>query len=106
MAIYDYRGLNAVGKNIKGIIDAPSVEIAREKLKSRGLYLQEISEVSRRRKGLFRSISFSHRRNTASIITRQISFMLSAQLPVINALDGVIDQTDDEDIKKWLSTPT
>ncbi len=102
MAIYDYRGLNAVGKNIKGIIDAPSVEIAREKLKSRGLYLQEISEVSRHRKGLFRSISISHRRNVASIITRQISFMLSAQLPVINALDGVIDQTDDEDIKKMM----
>ena len=102
MAIYDYRGLNAVGKNIKGIIDAPSVEIAREKLKTRGLYLQEISEVAHRKKGLFRSISFSQHRNVASIITRQLSFMLGAQLPVINALDGVIDQMEDEDVKKMM----
>jgi len=102
MAIYDYRGLNAVGKNIKGIIDAPSVEIAREKLKTRGLYLQEITEVARRKKGIFRSISLSQRRNAASIITRQLSFMLGAQLPVINALDGVIEQTEDEDVKKMM----
>ncbi len=102
MAIYDYRGLNAVGKNIKGIIDAPSVEIAREKLKTRGLYLQEITEVARRKKGIFRSISFSQRRNAASIITRQLSFMLGAQLPVINSLDGVIEQTEDEDVKKMM----
>lgn len=102
MAIYDYRGLNAVGKNIKGIIDAPSVEIAREKLKTRGLYLQEITEVARRKKGLFRSISLSQRRNAASIITRQLSFMLGAQLPVINSLDGVIEQTEDEDVKKMM----
>lgn len=102
MAIYDYRGLNAVGKNIKGIIDAPSVEIAREKLKTRGLYLQEITEVARRKKGIFRSISLSQRRNAASIITRQLSFMLGAQLPVINSLDGVIEQTEDEDVKKMM----
>ena len=90
MAIYDYRGLNAVGKNIKGIIDAPSVEIARE------------TEVARRKKGIFRSISLSQRRNAASIITRQLSFMLGAQLPVINSLDGVIEQTEDEDVKKMM----
>jgi len=102
MAIYDYRGLNAVGKNVKGIIDAPSVESAREKLKSRGLYLQEISEVTRRKKSLFRSISFTRNRNVASTITRQLSFLLGAQLPVINALDGVIEQMEDEDVKKMM----
>jgi general secretion pathway protein F len=102
MAIYDYRGLNAVGKNVKGIIDAPSVEIAREKLKTRGLYLQEISEVSRRKKSLFRSLSIGRNRNVASIITRQLSFLLGAQLPVINALDGVIEQMEDEDVKKMM----
>jgi general secretion pathway protein F len=102
MAIYDYRVLNAAGKSIKGIIDAPSAEVAREKLKARGLYLQTIAEVSGKKRGLLRTISFTQRRNVSSIITRQLAFLLSAQLPVINALEGVIDQAGDEDVKKMM----
>jgi general secretion pathway protein F len=102
MAIYDYRGLNPAGKSSRGIIDAQNIEAAREKLKARGLYLQEISEVTGKKRGLLRSISFGRRRNVASIVTRQLSFLLGAQLPVINSLDGVIDQTDDEEAKKMM----
>jgi len=102
MAIYDYRCLNTAGKSIKGIIDAPSTEAAREKLKARGLYLQTISEVTGRSRGLLRSISFSRRRTATFIMTRQLSFLLGAQIPVINALEGVIDQADDEEVKKMM----
>jgi general secretion pathway protein F len=99
MAIYDYRGLNAHGKNVRGIVDAPNVGTAREKLKGRGLYLQEIAEVTKKKSF---SLTIPKRRTVTSLITRQLSFLLSAQLPIINALDAVIDQTEDREVKKMM----
>jgi general secretion pathway protein F len=99
MAIYDYRGLNAHGKNVRGIVDASSEGAAREKLKGRGLYLQEISEVSKKKSF---SLTLPKRRTVTSLITRQLSFLLGAQLPIINALDAVIDQTEDSEVKKMM----
>ena len=102
MAIYEYRGLSTAGKNVKGVVDAVGVEAAREKLKSRGVYLQEISEVAGKSRNLLRKLSISRKRTVSFVITRQLAFLLSAQLPIINALEGVIDQAEDEEVKKMM----
>jgi len=98
--IYEYRALTQSGKTIRGIIDAAALEGAHEKLKSRGLFIQELTEMKRGGSALFRSFSFTRRKTKAAQITRQLSFLLSAHMPVINALDGVIEQIDDEELKK------
>ena len=102
MAIYEYRGINRKSKNVRGIIDAATAAAARDKLKSQGIYLQEIHEAARVKRKLNLSLSLSRKRTTLTSITRQLSFLLSASLPVDSAIEGVIDQTEDRDIKKMM----
>ncbi len=102
MAIYEYRGLNRKSKNVRGIIDASTAAAARDKLKNQGIYLQEIHEAARVKRKLNLSFSLSRKRTTLTSITRQLSFLLSASLPVDSAIEGVIDQTEDRDIKKMM----
>ncbi len=102
MAIYEYRGINSRGKNLKGLLDASSVENAREKLKGQGVFLQSIQEVTKSKRQFNLSFSFTMKRNIVTQITRQLSFLLSASLPVDSAIEGVIDQTEDSEIKKMM----
>jgi general secretion pathway protein F len=102
MAIYEYRGINSRGKNLKGLLDASSVENAREKLKGQGIFLQSIKEATKSKRKINLSFSFTGKRNIVTQITRQLSFLLSASLPVDSAIEGVIDQTEDSEIKKMM----
>jgi general secretion pathway protein F len=102
MAIYEYRGVNRKGKYLKGIVDAASVNAAREKLKTQGVYLQEIDELRKSGGRINLSLTAFRKRATIASITRQLSFLISAALPVDSALEGVIDQTDDHDVKKMM----
>jgi len=102
MAIYEYRGVTKRGKNTKGIIDASSVPSARERLKTQGIYLQEIQEVKKSHRKLGLTTTLFKKRATTAGITRQLAFLIGAALPVDNALEGVIDQTEDDHVKKML----
>ena len=44
MAVYEYKGLDAQGKAIDGIIDADTAKIARARLRKQGLFPTDISE--------------------------------------------------------------
>ncbi|UCB45003.1 MAG: type II secretion system F family protein [Spirochaetota bacterium] len=103
MSVYEYRGLSVSGKATKGIVDAPDTEAARKKLKLKGIYLETIREMhgpARKRSGL--SISFTSKRKETTLITRQLAFLLSAGVPVVNALEGVIGQLDDGTTKSMM----
>lgn len=102
MAIYEYRGITRKGKNTRGIIDASSTGAAREKLKSHGIYLQEISEVKKLKAKIRFHSSLFKKRTGVTGITRQLAFLLGASLPVDSALEGVIDQAEDNDVKKMM----
>jgi len=98
--IFEYRALTQAGKTVRGIIDAATVEGAHEKLKGRELFIQELTEMKNGKSFFLRSLSFTRRKTKAAQVTRQLSFLLSAHMPVVNALDGVIEQIDDEELKK------
>jgi type II secretory pathway component PulF len=102
MAIYDYRGVTQKGKNTRGIIDAPGTSAARDKLRTQGIYLQELSEVKKTKTQVRLGTSFFKKRASVASITRQLSFLLGASLPVDSALEGVIDQAEESDIKKMM----
>jgi len=102
MAIYEYRGITQRGKGTKGIVDASSVSAVRERLRAQGIYLQDIQEVRKAQKKLSLSTSLFRKRSITTSITRQLAFLIGAALPIDSALEGVIDQTDDENVKKML----
>ncbi len=99
MPVYEYTALDAGGKKTRGIIDADSLAAARNKIRQGGGYPVEINEtepVSRKKgaPGSFPGLSFQRiRRQEIHVATRQLATMLGAGIPLVPALNGLIEQT-------------
>jgi len=106
MPVYEYRGLSAEGKKVRGIIDAPTPRIARTKLRSMQIFPVDIrEEVSRPQvtadplAKLFQRV----RPQDISIVTRQLATLLEAGTPLVSALDAIIEQTENHALKKVMA---
>lgn len=109
MPVYEYSALNKSGKTIKGIIDADSQTAARNKIRQAGNYPVEIQEtvpVSKRIRGRksapFR-LAQRVRQQEVSIATRQLATLLGAGIPLVSALNGLIEQTANQSFKKIIA---
>jgi general secretion pathway protein F/type IV pilus assembly protein PilC len=80
MPIYDYRALDEYGKKIKGVIDADSLFLAKEKLKQLRAIPVSLSEITLSSKEL--------RLSTSRVLafTRELSQLLKAGLPLYESL--------------------
>ena len=106
MPVYEYRGLSAEGKKIRGIIDAASPRIARTKLRAMQIFPVDLREELQRPHitedpltKLFQRV----RPQDVSIITRQLSTLLEAGTPLVSALDAIIEQTDNHALKRVIA---
>jgi general secretion pathway protein F len=105
MAIFEYRALNAAGKTVKGIVEADAIKTAKLKLKKHGLILTEIREKNVIRKSGAQSTSGSvnifNRIKIADISlgTRQLASLVRANIPLVDALSALIDQTENNTLK-------
>jgi general secretion pathway protein F len=103
MPVYSYVGLNADGKNVSGIIDADSPRAARLKLRRSGVFPTAVNEsrgapaehVSRSIGRLFERVG----PQDLAVVTRQLSTLVSAGLPLVECLSALIDQVDSERLK-------
>ncbi|MGB3211240.1 MAG: type II secretion system inner membrane protein GspF [Desulforhopalus sp.] len=109
MPVFEYRALDAKGKNIKGIIDADSEALARTKLRSQGRYPVSIA-VSRSKSGKSGSrggqgLGLLERVNSQeiSVMTRQLATLLGAGIPLVQALDSLVEQTRNSVLKKVIA---
>jgi general secretion pathway protein F len=106
MPVYEYRGLSAEGKKVKGIIDAPSPRMARSKLRSLRIFpvdiREEISKLQVAEDPLAK-LFVRVRPQDISIITRQLATLLEAGTPLVSALDAIIEQTDNHAVKKIIA---
>lgn len=108
MAVFEYRALDSKGKNQKGIIDANSESQARTKLRSLGKYpvsialtSMERSKAGGRKPGM---ILFGRvKSEEVSLMTRQLSTLLGAGIPLVQALDSLIAQTRNAMLKKVIA---
>lgn len=98
MPVYEYRGLNSSGKTLKGILDADSDVAAREKLRSSGIFPVEIKEALSKARGvpsgpgpLFRMLR-GIKAGEVSAMTRQLSTLLGAGVPLVRSLESIIAQ--------------
>ncbi len=106
MPVFEYRALDAKGKNIKGIVDADSETLARTKLRSQGRYPVSIA-VSRSKQGktggqgigLFERVKSEE----ISIMTRQLATLLGAGIPLVQCLDSLVAQTRNSVLKKVIA---
>ncbi|MEL6186770.1 MAG: type II secretion system inner membrane protein GspF [Myxococcota bacterium] len=118
MPVYAYRGLDARGKEQKGLLDADSPKSLRAMLKKQGIRITDHKEQSTKNKGGQRSSEggflsglgdteidfgeFFSRVDTAEIalVTRQLATLLASGITLIDALSAIVDQVEGEKMKR------
>jgi len=106
MPIYDYKGVTAQGKKEKGIIEADTQKTARGKLKKQGIMVTEVVEKSAQNKSSAGGIPFLGNRISGkdlTLMTRQLASLVKANIPLVEALNGLVEQTDNERLKVVLA---
>ena len=108
MPVYAYRGLSPEGKNVTGIVDAESPRAARLKLRRTGVFPTEVNEAAEgRSRGGNRVVSTRMFERIGpqdlAIMTRQLSTLISAGLPLVESLSALIDQVERERLKRTLT---
>ncbi|MCP3940088.1 MAG: type II secretion system inner membrane protein GspF [Desulfobacteraceae bacterium] len=111
MTVFEYKALNAKGKNISGIVDADNQAAAQGKLKQQNLFPVSLRSVESKTDGngsesqslkinLFSRIKSSE----IAMITQLISTLLSAGFPLVKAVSTVVGQTRSKSFQKILSS--
>ncbi|MCB0391845.1 MAG: type II secretion system inner membrane protein GspF [Bdellovibrionales bacterium] len=97
MAIFEYKGLNKQGKNIKGTIDAENIRVARAKLKKDRIYIIDIKDKTKaarksnnKKSGLNKRVDVQD----LSLMTRQLAVLIKAGVPLVDSLGAVSDQLE------------
>lgn len=124
MPVFNYRGVNARGKEIKGLLDADTPSTLKSLLKREGVYLTEYRESSKRGRGKTvkkgtgkaaqygglmgkeaRLTDFFGRVKLRDIqeATQHLSTLYSGGIPIVESLESVIDQIEHEQMKGILA---
>lgn len=99
MPVFEYTALDSAGKKLKGILDADSQAAARQKIRGDGNYPVEIRETSPKKQKKQAQKTFSLqlgqrvKQQEIHIATRQLATLLGAGIPLVPALNGLMEQT-------------
>ncbi|NDD91142.1 type II secretion system protein GspF [bacterium] len=100
--IYDFKAFTTDGKPQKGFIEAENSKVARQKLKKQGLMVTEITEKSASKPSTSQSIPFFGGRvgvKDVALMTRQLASLVKANIPLVEALNALVEQTDFDVLK-------
>ena len=97
MALYFYQALSREGKRVTGYLDAPTLQGAREQLSKMGIFPTQIQAAPAQTtqipwyKRLFsRGITLKDK----IFFTRQLAVLLKSGIPLVQALDLLVEQTE------------
>ena len=109
MAAFEYRALNPRGKEIKGVLEADSIRQVRQSLRHKGLAPLRVSP-TRHKELTGRLIFFSDflkpklSVNERALVTRQMSTLVGAGLPIEEALTAVSKQSEKPSTQNMMVT--
>lgn len=104
MPSFRFEASDAAGRIEKGLVEADSAPAARAALRAKGLVPLEVSGLAA--PGAQRAILRRRRFSEAelALATRQLSSLLTAGLPVAQALGAAIDQAEDKNVREVLAS--
>jgi general secretion pathway protein F len=110
MPVFEYVGVDGAGKPSKGVVDADSPKGARSRLRKQGVFPTDVwvqRQGAARGKGLNVEIDFAKyfQRVSAtdlSTMTSQLSTLVGASIPLVEALSALVDQTENPKLKSVL----
>lgn len=113
MPVFEYQAYDAAGRARRGLIDADSSRSARSKLKAQGLFLTALAEAAAQGAaargqgflGRLQGVTLFQRLSQPELAAavRQLSTLLSAGLPLVGALNALLDQVDNVVLKRVLA---
>jgi general secretion pathway protein F len=109
MPVYEYKGLDASGKTVKGIQDADSQGALRQLLQSQGIYVTDVWEgkggAGGKRSGdvdvkkMLERVSL----RDISVLTRQMATLTRAGIPLVETLNALSEQAEKDELKRVIS---
>ncbi|MEM7540226.1 MAG: type II secretion system F family protein [Pseudomonadota bacterium] len=103
MAAYDYTALSDSGRTVRGLIEAESDRQARRLVRERG-YIPLSIDLSKKKDSSEHSSPFGFRMrdDALALFTQTLATLLQAGMPVDDAMQAIINQTDDRNAKSML----
>jgi general secretion pathway protein F len=104
MPLFEYTGTDRAGASVKNSVDAESIKAAKAKVKKLGVMLLSIEEKAAS-KGvaakLFPTLSGSGSVSVRqlAVSTRQFASLIKANIPLVEALAALVDQTDSQKLR-------
>ncbi len=108
MPVYEYKGIDAKGKKLSGVIDAENEKAGRLKLRRTGIFTTDIV-LEGSRKGLSFSgdvkLRLLQRVKTTELayMTRQLATLLGANIPLVDSLGALQEQIENPLLRKAIS---
>lgn len=106
MPVYKYIAFDSKGKQVKGILDSPSLTQARRILRQQNLFVKTIEEdQEKRERELFPFLSrliYRISRKEVALFVRELGTLLDAGIPLDRSLQNIIEQTENIYLKKIL----
>ncbi|NHN38924.1 type II secretion system inner membrane protein GspF [Pseudomaricurvus alcaniphilus] len=101
MAAFDYKALTAQGKTLRGVIEADSSRQARQQLREKGLTPLELAEGQQRgmQAGRFGWMGPGLPAKSLALVTRQMSTLIQAGLPLEEVLRAIAQQSENSRIE-------
>ena len=100
MPAFRFEASDAAGRIERGLIDADSPRHARALLRERALAPLEVEPLQASVGAARRSLGARLRTSDLSLATRQLASLLSARLPLEQALDVVIEQAESRTVRE------
>src|SRR5947209_3206929 len=104
--MYDYKAFAADGKAAKGVVEAENQKAARTKLKKQGLMVSEMREKSAAKPNTSGQIPFFGGKvsgREVALMTRQLASLIKANIALVEALNAMVEQTENERLKVILA---
>jgi len=105
MATFNYKALDKNGKQKKGVLEADSARILRQQLRFMGLVPIEVNSISSKKTTKSSSV-FNSTIKTAdlALLTRQLSTLVAASIPIEECLLAVAAQCDKPKVKAMITS--
>ncbi|HKX11601.1 MAG TPA: type II secretion system inner membrane protein GspF [bacterium] len=111
MAVFSYKGMDAAGKKVSGIIDAENLKAARAKLRKANVFPTEVNEGGGRGGGdgtvgggfSFKKFFNKPKVSDVASMTRQLSTLINANIPLVDALSALVEQIEQPMLRSALS---
>jgi general secretion pathway protein F len=107
MPVFEYKALSAAGKPVTGLREADSPKTLRANLRREGVFLTEVLGQKREAQAsrdvdVKRWVLGRVSAQDLAIATRQLSVLVGAGIPLVEALTALVDQVEHEKLKRVL----